>query len=73
MEINKIYKGSIVTIGKITFNTLTANEKDYQYYFDNGFSYLFIEGKVVKEEVINKLEQAKKEVKNYAKKKQDKR
>lgn len=74
MKINDKFMGSIFTIGNISFNTMTAKPKDYKYYYDNGFSHLFEqEEKVVKKETINKLEQAKKEVKDYAKKKTDKR
>lgn len=42
MEINKKYLGSIVTINKITFNTLTAKPIHYQFYYDNGFAHLFV-------------------------------
>lgn len=49
MEINKKYIGSIVTINKITFNTLTAKPIHYQYYFDNGFAHLFVVEELTKE------------------------
>jgi hypothetical protein len=51
MEINKKHLGSIVTINKITFNTLTAKPIHYQFYYDNGFAHLFVVEEVT-EEVI---------------------
>lgn len=47
IKIKDNYVGSIITLRmgdqKIKFDTISTEEKDYQYYFDNGFSHMFEE------------------------------
>ena len=47
IKIKDNYVGSIITLRvgdqKIKFDTVTTEEKDYKYYFDNGFSHMFEE------------------------------
>lgn len=49
LKIKDCYVGSTITIktpiGKITFDTITAEEKDYEYFYDSGFSHMFEEVK----------------------------
>lgn len=48
MKIKNEYKGCVIRQGRLTCDVDKMIEDDHQFYFDNGFDYIFIKDKTIK-------------------------
>jgi hypothetical protein len=53
MKIKEEFKSVIITQGKLTLNAKTTNPSEYEYYYHNGFKFMFEEETTPEEKPIS--------------------